>query len=105
MNSIPGHPQPVDTHPHLVDLEMINLKKPPEMLQQVEAACMKQKNCTIILKMSAGEVKKLIKKSCLLQFPSWNLSICIGNAWNKKVVWNVHNDKVLAYKVVGNSIE
>jgi hypothetical protein len=77
-----SHPQPVDIDPLLVDLETINLLKPPEMHQQVEATCVKQKNYTIILKMSAGKVKKLIKKSCLLHIPSWNLSICIGNVWN-----------------------
>jgi hypothetical protein len=100
-----SYPQPVDPHPFLVDLETINLLKPPKMLQQVEAACMKQKNCTIILKVNAGKVKKLIKKSCLLHIPSWNLSICIGNVWNRKVVRNVHNDKVHANRVIGNSIE
>jgi hypothetical protein len=63
-----SHPQPVDTHPLLVDLETINLLKPPKMLQQVAAACMKQKNCTIILKMSAGKAKKLIKKSAFSTF-------------------------------------
>jgi hypothetical protein len=63
-----SHPQPVDPHLLLVDLETINLLKPPKMLQQVTAACMKQKNCTIILKMSAGKAKKLIKKSAFCTF-------------------------------------
>jgi hypothetical protein len=39
-----SHPQPVDTHPLLVDLETINLLKPPKMLQQVTAACMIKKS-------------------------------------------------------------
>jgi hypothetical protein len=98
-----SHSQPIDTHPLLVDIEMINLLKPPESRLQLDAICMKQKNCTIILKMSVGEVKNRIKKSCLFYIPSWNLSIY--HVWNSKVVRNVHNDKVNACSVVGNSFE